>query len=171
MLCLARMKHSWGLGIRNEASPTVHFRAACKGYSYEPAYCASCDTKEEMADRRQAFQCNPELQRFVLHDVCSTGKRLGEGSYGSVEELEVNGAACAGKRLHETLVEQGNAGVTNIVRRYLQECQVMFWHGNTLFKTLFNFTWVKVMDKLYIRAIDVVISRFLEFLASYNMAS
>ena len=77
-----------------------------------------------MAGRREAFNRNPELQRFLLTDVRHTGKQLGVGSYGSVEELEVNGVICAGKRLHEVLVEQGNAGVPNIVRKYLQECQV-----------------------------------------------
>ena len=78
-----------------------------------------------MAGRRQAFQGSPELQRFVLPEVRPTGKQLGVGSYGSVEEVEVNGLVCAGKRLHDALVEQGNAGVTNITRKYLRECQVM----------------------------------------------
>ena len=77
-----------------------------------------------MAGRRQAFQHNPELQRFVLHRVHPTGRQLGMGSYGSVEELEVNGVVCAGKRLHEALLEQGNAGVADIARKYLSECQV-----------------------------------------------
>ena len=77
----------------------------------------------KMAGRRQAFH-NPELQRFVLHGVRSTGRQLGVGSYGSVEELEVNGLVCAGKRFHEALLEQGNAGVAEISRKYLLECQV-----------------------------------------------
>ena len=77
-----------------------------------------------MAGRRQAFQSSPELQQFVLPGR-PTGKQLGVGSYGSVEEVEVNDLVCAGKRLHESLVEQGNIGVTNITRKYLQECQVM----------------------------------------------
>ena len=64
-----------------------------------------------MAGRRQAFQNNTELQRFVLPRVRATDRQLGVGSYGSVEELEVNGLVCAGKRLHEALLEQGNAGV------------------------------------------------------------
>ena len=59
-----------------------------------------------MAGRRQAFQNVPELQRFVLHGVRPTGRQLGVGSYGSVEELEMNGMVCAGKRLHEALLEQ-----------------------------------------------------------------
>ena len=77
-----------------------------------------------MAGRRQAFRNNRELQRFMLHGVRPTGRQLGVGSYGSVEELEVNGLMCAGKRLHEALLEQGNAGVANIARKYLLECQV-----------------------------------------------
>ena len=60
----------------------------------------------------------------MLHGVRPTGRQLGVGSYGSVEELEVNGLVCAGKRLHEALLEQGNAGVAAISRKYLLECQV-----------------------------------------------
>ena len=77
-----------------------------------------------MAGRKQAFQDNPELQRFVLPGVRPTGRQLGVGSYGSVEELKVNGLVCAGKRLHEALLDQGNFGVENIARKYLLECQV-----------------------------------------------
>ena len=32
---------------------------------------------------------------------------------------------CAGKKLHETLIEAGNDGVCEVVSRYLQECQLM----------------------------------------------
>ena len=60
----------------------------------------------------------------MLHGVRPTGRELGVGSYGSVEELEMNGLVCAGKRLHEALLEQGNAGVAEISRKYLLECQV-----------------------------------------------
>ena len=86
---------------------------------------------KKMAGRRQAFQNNPELQRFVLPRVRPTGRQLGVGSYGSVEELEVNGLVCAGKRLHEALLEQGNAGVANIARKYLLECQVTRMTGDS----------------------------------------
>ena len=79
----------------------------------------------EMAGREQAFRRDPKLQRFVLPDVRCTGKQLGVGSYGSVEELEINGLLCAGKRLHNALLQRDNAGVPNIERKYLEECQVM----------------------------------------------
>ena len=36
----------------------------------------------KMAGRCQAFQNNPELQRSVLHEVRTTGRQLGMGSYG-----------------------------------------------------------------------------------------
>ena len=83
-------------------------------------------TNAEMAGRirRQVFQSDPELQQFVLPEVRPTGRQLGVGSYGSVEELEVNGLVCAGKRMHDALLEQGNIGATNIARKYLEECQV-----------------------------------------------
>jgi len=42
----------------------------------------------EMAGRRQVFQGSPELQRFVLPKVRPTGRQLGVGSYGSVEEVD-----------------------------------------------------------------------------------
>ena len=79
----------------------------------------------DMAERQQAFQRVPELQRFVLPEVRPTGRQLGVGSYGSVEELEVNGVLCAGKRIHDALLQRDNADVENIQRKYLDECQVM----------------------------------------------
>ena len=78
-----------------------------------------------MADWRQKLQNHPELQRFVLDGVRPTGRQLGVGSYGSVMELEMNGLLCAGKRLHEALLDQANAGVADIARKYFLECQVL----------------------------------------------
>ena len=40
-------------------------------------------------------------------------------------EVEVNGLVCAGKRLHEALLDQANAGVAEIARKYFLECQVL----------------------------------------------
>ena len=75
---------------------------------------------------RQDFQGDDELQQFILPEVRPTGKRLGVGSYGSVEELEVNGLMCAGKRLHEELLDRDNIGTANITRKYREECQVSY---------------------------------------------
>ena len=38
-------------------------------------------------DIGQAFRANRELQQFVLTDVTPTGRKLGTGSFGSVEEV------------------------------------------------------------------------------------
>ena len=78
-----------------------------------------------MAHWQQTFRSNPELQRFVLDGVRPTGRQLGVGSYGSVMELEMKGLLCAGKRLHEALLDQANAGVADIARKYFLECQVL----------------------------------------------
>ena len=66
-----------------------------------------------------------ELQRLLLSNVRPTGKQLGIGSYGRVEELEVNKLLCAGKRLHDVLLNPDNQSVVNIERRYFEECKVM----------------------------------------------
>ena len=36
----------------------------------------------------QAFRNNRELQQFVLTDVTTTGRILGTGSFGAVEEVK-----------------------------------------------------------------------------------
>lgn len=37
----------------------------------------------------------------------------------------MKGLVCAGKRMHEALLERDNEGVSNMERKYLEECQVM----------------------------------------------
>ncbi len=73
-----------------------------------------------MAARRRTLESIPEIRRFLLENVRPTGRALGVGSYGSVEEVEVNGLICAGKKIHEVLI---NEGVT--ARKYVAECQLM----------------------------------------------
>ena len=80
-----------------------------------------------MATSRQLqfLRNHPKLQRFLIANARPTGRQLGAGSYGSVEELEVSGVVCAGKKIHEILIEQGNFGTDNIVSRYVDECHLM----------------------------------------------
>ena len=68
---------------------------------------------------------SPELKPFLLEGVERTGNQLGVGSYGAVEELRVGGAVCAGKKLHETLLDQRNEGVRSMLERFASECQLM----------------------------------------------
>ena len=42
-----------------------------------------------------------ELRPFLLVNVRPTGRIIGEGSYGSVEEVEIPGAKCAAKKIHD----------------------------------------------------------------------
>ena len=94
-----------------------------------------------------ALSNDRNLLRFVVQ-ARSTGKQLGIGSYGVVEEVfmimseklslshnlthhtpsfqvEVDGLVCAGKKIHETLLDIGNVGVRDIAAKYVQECQLM----------------------------------------------
>ena len=71
------------------------------------------------------YQHDPQLQQFVIPDVRCTGRQLGVGSYGRVEEVEVNGIVCAGKIIHQTLLEQDNMGSQRIARKYAEECQLI----------------------------------------------
>ena len=79
-----------------------------------------------MAERHQVYQKIPEpLQPFVIPDVRPIGKQLGVGSYGSVEELEINGMICAGKKIHEILIASGNLGEKGIAGKFVEEIKLM----------------------------------------------
>ena len=40
-------------------------------------------------------------------------------------QVEVSGLICAGKKIHEALLDTGNVGVQEIASKYVQECQLM----------------------------------------------
>ena len=71
---------------------------------------------------RKALQAAPQLHSFILPDVTPTGRQLGGGSYGTVEELEIDGLICAGKKLYDTLIDSGNQGAQCMVAKYYDEC-------------------------------------------------
>lgn len=67
-----------------------------------------------------------ELNRFFLTGVKWTGRpSLGVGAYGSVEPLELHGMLCAGKKIHDVLVDVGYEGADNIAQRFVEECKLM----------------------------------------------
>ena len=74
---------------------------------------------------RRALQTAARLQPFVLSGVTQTGRKLGEGSYGCVEELSVNGLVCAGKRMYDTLIDSENQGADQMIEKYYNECQLL----------------------------------------------
>ena len=71
------------------------------------------------------FDSDIQLQQFVIPNVRPTGKHLGVGSYGSVEELDIGGVACAGKKIHEALIQRENVGLHDITRKYVMECKLL----------------------------------------------
>lgn len=62
---------------------------------------------------------------YSLKDVTPTGRRIGHGAYGYVEEVEVNGAICAAKKVHRVLVHHRNDGVENFKQKFFSECVIM----------------------------------------------
>ena len=68
-----------------------------------------------------------ELQPFVVADVRVTGRVLGEGSYGSVEEAEIPGATCVVKKLHEALLPPPTEahGANRMAATFVAECRLM----------------------------------------------
>lgn len=67
-----------------------------------------------------------ELKRnYSLKDVHPTGKKIGHGAYGYVEEVEVNGAICAAKKVHRVLLHHRNDGVENFKQKFFSECVIM----------------------------------------------
>ena len=78
-----------------------------------------------MANFMQYYETNSDLQRFTLHNVQRNGVKLGAGSFGTVEEVEMAGTLYAGKIWHDTLLDPENEGVENMIRRFAHECELM----------------------------------------------
>ena len=63
------------------------------------------------------------FEPYKLTGLRVTDRELGHGSYAAVLELEYMGLKCAGKKIHELLLRQGNASYT--VRRFEEECRLL----------------------------------------------
>ena len=60
---------------------------------------------------------------YKLTGVKVTDRELGHGSYATVLELEYMGLKCAGKKIHELLLRQGDTSYQ--VRRFEEECRLL----------------------------------------------
>ena len=84
-----------------------------------------------MAQRRVSLTEEPGEEQtrrsrtFLLQNVRPTGVTLGGGSYGVVEEVEMAGLVCAGKKIYDALVDPGNQGTENVVEKYCKECSLL----------------------------------------------
>ena len=69
----------------------------------------------------------PELEPYILKGVRKTTdcRRLGNGSFGVVDELYVQGTLCAAKQLHESLLDPRTQGVDRVISRFVEECRIM----------------------------------------------
>ena len=69
----------------------------------------------------------PELQPFVLSDVRPTGRELGRGAYGCVKEVEIPGALCAAKTIHEDLLQfcTSEEDIHHITTTFANECKLL----------------------------------------------
>ena len=67
----------------------------------------------------------PELQPYILKNVQKTGKILGRGSFGTVEEMHFDHALCAGKKIHQILVDPSSIGAARLVEKFQQECKLL----------------------------------------------
>lgn len=72
-----------------------------------------------------SFDGEDILQEYLLSDVEFTGQELGVGSYSSVLELHYRGMRCAGKKIHNTLYEQGVSAGPQILERFATECELL----------------------------------------------
>ena len=71
---------------------------------------------------------HPELRPFVLLNVRLTGTRIGAGAYGSVEKVEIPGAVCAAKKIHDIFQDRSEIPAAEIQRattQFVEECQLM----------------------------------------------
>ena len=68
----------------------------------------------------------PDLASFVVPNVRPTGRKLGRGAYGSVEEVEIPGSVCAAKKIHTEFLNIGNReDIGYIVSKFASECRLM----------------------------------------------
>ena len=79
----------------------------------------------QLSHSHRALQTAARLRPFVLSGVTQTGRKLGEGAYGCVEELSVNGLICAGKRMFDVLVNTENEGANYMIEKYYDECRLL----------------------------------------------
>ena len=64
------------------------------------------------------------FEQYRLNGVkISSDKELGHGSYATVQELEYMGLKCAGKKIHDILLQQGDDSY--YVRRFEEECRLL----------------------------------------------
>lgn len=65
------------------------------------------------------------MNNYSLKDVVPTGRKIGHGAYGYVEEVQVCGAMCAAKKVHRVLLHHNNEGLETFKQKFFGECVIM----------------------------------------------
>ena len=71
---------------------------------------------------------HPEFRPFHLSSARATGRTIGSGSYGSVEEVAIPGAMCAAKKIHDFFQDPKQTpreGIEKAAEVFMRECQLM----------------------------------------------
>ena len=71
-------------------------------------------------NRRATFS---RFEPYQLTGLEVTDEELGHGSYATVLKLDYMGLKCAGKKIHEALLKQGDTSYT--IRRFEEECHLL----------------------------------------------
>lgn len=87
--------------------------------------CSANLTLIEPITGQRSYEADPDLKEFFLEDVQSTGRILGAGAFGIVEELMVGGTLYVGKKLHSSLLDAQNDGIDKLINRFISECKLM----------------------------------------------
>ena len=64
-----------------------------------------------------------EFKSYILTGVTVTDRELGHGSYATVLQLDYMGLKCAGKKIHEVLLRQGDTSYA--FQRFEKECRLL----------------------------------------------
>ena len=64
-----------------------------------------------------------KFENYQLAGVKVSVRELGHGSYATVQELEYSGLKCAGKKIHDVLLRQGNDSYYTC--RFEEECHLL----------------------------------------------
>lgn len=71
---------------------------------------------------------HPDLQQFALKNVRLTGRTIGRGAYGSVEEGTMPGAQCAVKKIHDIFQDRAKISqpeLQKMAEKFVKECRLM----------------------------------------------
>ena len=96
---------------------------------YEPLpFRPTCTTMAAQSLAASFLRDHPDLRPFLLSSARATGRTIGSGSYGSVEEVAIPGAVCAAKKIHDFFQDprqMPREGIEKAADEFARECQLM----------------------------------------------